>query len=213
MSRLLWGQSGDRLYETGLDRGVLYLEDRSGVPWSGLTGIDEDMGGSSGEANYYDGLKYRSSAKLGDFSATLRAFTYPEEFLEYDGAGSIGNGLYVDDQSSKTFSLSYRTLVGDDIEGHDRGYKIHLVYNIVAEPTSSQHVTHSNSVDLQELSWKIAGRPEVVDGYRPTAHVFFDSRYLSPEKLQTIENTLYGDQDTNAYLPSLVDLFELMTLP
>lgn len=192
MSRLFWDQVGERSYEAGIDHGVLYLADGSGIPWNGLISIEEDMGGDSSEPSYFDGVKILDIPSTGDFSASLSAFTCPEEFMDLEGISEISDGMYVDGQDSKTFGLSYRSQIGNDILGIDYGYKIHLLYNLTATSESKTHETLNDSANLMELSWKISGVPEQFPNYRPTAHIIFDSRFLDPEILLELETILYG---------------------
>jgi len=192
MTKLVWDKAGQRLYEIGIDRGVLYLSDNTGVAWNGLTSIDEDTGDDKSEPVYFDGMKFMDNQSYGDYAATLKAFTYPDAFLEYEGVGDLGGGLYVGDQQPKLFGLAYRTLVGNDIEGSDFGYKVHLVYNITAVPDAKAFETLSNGSAPTEFSWQLTTIPEKVDGYRPTAHVILDSRYLPADILAVIESILYG---------------------
>lgn len=196
MSRILWGQTGQRLYEAGLDRGVLYLphNDDRGVPWNGLTSIDENDGGASVEPVYFEGVKYHGVQKVGDFGATLSAFMYPEEFDECEGLVSLGNGLFVDNQPPKPFGMSFRTKVGNELEGLGHGYKVHLLYNLTAIPNEVTRQTMSDPLNLTDFSWEISAVPVPITNYRPTAHVILDSRYLPSEILSEIENILYGSE-------------------
>jgi hypothetical protein len=212
MTKLLWDKVGERLYEAGVDRGVLYLSDNSGIPWNGLTGIEEDVGDDTSDPAYFDGVKYSDIPSTGDYSATLSAFTYPDEFLVYEGIVSLGNGLFVDGQTSKTFGLSYRTLVGSDLDGTAHGYKIHLVYTLTAYPDSLSHETLNDSPNPLAFSWKITGIPQNAPKYRPTAHVIFDSRFLNAALLAVIEDTLYGNATINASLPSVSALMDIVSL-
>lgn len=211
MPKLRWNDVGQRFYETGLDRGVLYLADRTGVPWSGLTSVEEDLSEDSSEPLYFDGIKYMDAPAFGDYSATLSAFTYPDEFLEYEGIVDLGSGLFVDGQDSKLFGLSYRTRVGNDTEGPEHGYKIHLVYNLTAIPSDVLHETLMPSSNVTEFSWTISGIPEGASGYRPTAHVIFDSRDLPVAMLAGLEDILYGDADSTAHLPTINELIDFVS--
>lgn len=202
MTRLLWDKVGERLYEAGIDRGVLYLPRDNGVPWNGLTGIEEDVANDTSEPSYFDGVKVNDIQQAGDFAATLRAFTYPDEFLEYEGQVSLGGGLYVDDQPPKQFGLSFRTRVGNDTEGTDFGYKVHLLYNVIAVPEDQANATLSGQASPIEFGWRISAVPEWVSGYRPTAHVVLDSRYLPSDILTEIENILYGSE---GFFPATMD--------
>lgn len=199
MAKLNWDQVGERLYEIGLDRGVLYFDDdNNGVAWNGLISVDENEGGSDATPVYFDGIKVNDTPAYGDYSATLTAFTYPDEFLEFEGIVSLGSGLFVDGQTQKQFGLSFRTLIGNDIEGTDHGYKVHLLYNLVVVPDSMTAETLSDSLSISDLSWKISAVPELATGYRATAHVILDSRLLPSDLLTTIEGILYG---TEGYFP------------
>lgn len=210
MTKLLWNQVGERFYEAGVDRGVLYLADGSGVAWSGLTSVEEDFGGDSTSPSYFDGVKTRDTPSIGDFSATLSALTYPDEFLEYEGSGSIGNGLFIDDQPPKMFGLSYRTLVGNDTELQNHGYKIHILYNLTATPDAVGNETLSDSPRPVNFTWRLSSVPMKAKNYRPTAHVIFDSRYLEPSMINGIEDILYGARQGEARLPSINDLLDLV---
>lgn len=210
MTKLLWDQVGERFYEAGIDRGVLYLADGSGVAWSGLTSVEEDFGGDSTSPSYFDGVKTRDTPSIGDYSATLSALTYPPEFLEYEGSGALGNGLFVDDQPAKMFGLSYRTLVGNDVDGQDHGYKIHILYNLTATPEAVSNNTLNDSPTPTPFGWKISSIPASAPGYRPTAHVIVDSRHLSKNRLFGLEDILYGTTVENPRLPKLSELIGMM---
>jgi hypothetical protein len=211
MVRLLWDQIGERLYEAGVDRGVLYLADGSGVSWSGLVSVDEDFGDDASEPEYFDGIKYLDKPLTGDFSATLTAFTYPDQFADYEGIRNLGGGLLVDGQDTKLFGLSYRTKIGNDLKGIDYGYKVHLLYNLTAVPSSLSYETLSDSPNPMQFSWAITSVPTKAPGYRPTAHVILDSRYLNAQMLSGIEDIIYGDIDDPARLPTLSDLMNFVS--
>lgn len=206
MTKLLWDGVGQRFYETGVDRGVLYLADGSGVPWNGITSVQEDFSDDGSTSYFLDGVKYLDNDQIGDYAATLKAFTYPDEFLEYEGIAAVDTGIFVDDQPPKLFGLSYRTRIGDDVSGTDLGYKLHVIYNLIAVQDSQSYQSSSNSTTALEFSWKILGLPEKVPGYHPTAHIVVDSRKITPYKLEQFENLLYGTSTSNAQLPALVDL-------
>lgn len=209
MTKLLWGQVGERVYEAGVDRGVLYLADGSGVAWTGLTSVDEDFGGDGTSPTFFDGVKTRDTPSFGDFSATLNAYNYPNEFLNYEGAGSLGNGLFVSNQDPKMFGLSYRTLVGNDIDAVDHGYKIHILYNLTASSESKGRETLSDSPVPLNFSWRLSSVPQNVNGYRPTAHVIFDSTQLTGiGLLGALEDILYGTDTDDARLPTINELID-----
>lgn len=207
MARLEWDKTVERLYETGIDRGVLYVPNDQGIydngfAWNGLTAIKENFAADNTKPHYFDGIKYLDSYYTGDFSATLSAFTYPDEFLDFEGVGSLGNGLYADDQNTKVFSLAYRTLVGNEVEGTSLGYQIHVLYNLT---TVDPQATFQNGSELQPITfdWQIAGVPEKLRYYRPTSHIIIDSRYFPEDLLQTFEDIIYGSDDENPRLPPL----------
>lgn len=213
MTRLSWDGAGDKLFETGLDRGVLYLNDGTGVAWNGLTSFNEgDV--IAVESYVYDGLKTGNVSVPNGFVGTLSAYTYPDEFLSYFGV-SINDaipGLQIPNQlGRKSFGLSYRTLVGDDVEGIDLGYKIHILYNLVAVADGVEYETLSDDTDPVEFSWSVLSTPEQLDGYKPTGHVIVDSRYLSALRLAHLEDILYGTETSGPRLPSLSTLFDSVT--
>jgi hypothetical protein len=205
MAELVWDQAGDRLYETGVSKGVLYKDDTYGVAWNGLTAIEEDVGTES-EPVYFDGVKFNDIITIGDFSAVLRAFTYPDEFLKYEGTLKDQTGFYVMNQPQSRFGLSYQTKIGDDIIESDAGYKIHILYNLTAIPSSRSYETMSDNVDPIEFEWSISSIPEEIENFRPTAHVVFNSRELDPNLLKDIEELLYGNEENEPRLPSLKGL-------
>lgn len=202
MTELVWNQSGEHRYEAGLDRGVLYLPDGGGVPWNGLRAVEEDVGSTS-DPVYFDGVKINDIVTLGDFSAVMKAFTYPEEFLQFEGLIEDQTGLFIADQPQKTFHLSYRTKIGDDINGIDAGYKIHLLYNLTAIPSQKVYETLTLDSEPMEFEWDITAIPEEIEGFRPTAHIIIDSRKIDPWLLEDIEVILYGDSTRDPELPSL----------
>lgn len=205
MPILQWDNLSDRKYENGIDRGVLYLPDGSAHAWSGLTSVSEKSNKKS-TSIYYDGAKINESLSTGDFEASLKCITYPEIFNELDGSDSLRRGVQVGQQKPKFFNLSYRTKVGDAINGPDAAYKIHLIYNLVATPSDKVYSSLSSSPSLVEFEWNISAVPEEIPGHRPTAHFTFDSRYLDPWLLEDIERMLYGDSTHEVALPSLLDM-------
>lgn len=205
MTALAWNQPGERFFETGVDRGVLYLPDGRAVAWNGLTGVD-DSDDRELKSFYMDGVKYLQSQTPGDFSAKLKAFTYPEEFDEINGTEEVLPGLSYHNQASKSFSLAYRTRIGNDQYGADYAYRIHILYNVMAVPDDLSFSTLSDSINLTEFSWTLTGVPKVIEGYRPTAHISIDSRKTDPVRLAEIEKVLYGTPTTNPSLPAIDDL-------
>ncbi len=202
MTTLVWDGVGTRVFETGVDRGVLYLPDGSAIPWNGLTAIVEKPDVST-TAVYFDGQKIQDLVVLGDFSATMKAITYPDEFLELEGSVELQPGAYIEDQPMQVFALCYRTLIGDDVDGLDAGHKLHIVYNLTAEPSDRSYETITDSTELMEFEWEITATPEEYPGYRPSAHVVIDSRKVDPDLLAELEAFLYGDETVDAALPEL----------
>jgi hypothetical protein len=202
MAELVWDQIGDRTYETGVSKGVLYEADGHGVSWNGLTSLEESISSTS-TAVYFDGIKFNDIVTPGDFSAVMRAFTYPEEFLKYEGTREEQEGLYILQQPQQRFGLSYQTIIGDDINGVSAGYKIHILYNLTALPSNRAYQTLALDVTPLEFEWTISAIPEELDNYRPTAHIIFDSTKIDPNLLADIEDILYGSEDNDAHLPPL----------
>ena len=209
MTALVWDQVGERVYQTGVDRGVLYLPDGNGVPWNGLVSV-EDTPSRETSSFYLDGIKYLERHSPGDFSGKLTAFTYPDEFDLLNGMFTNGNGMFFTEQSPKAFGLSYRTLLGDDIAGTERGYKLHLLYNLLANPDAVAYNSIGAQTDPISFGWTLTGTPVVVSGVRPTAHVYIDSTKLVPGAIDIIEATLYGSETTAPTLPPLSDVITLL---
>lgn len=205
MPELVWDQVGDRVYETGLDKGVLYLPDGSAVPWNGLTSIIEKFDRDSTPV-YFDGMKVSDLVTLGSFEASMSAVTYPEEFNELEGLESIRGGVLVTEQPPQVFGLCYRTRVGNDVEGNEAGYKIHILYNVTAIPNDKTYATLSDDPSLVEFEWDITAIPEEAPGLRPTAHIILDTRNIDPILLEELEVMLYGNRDVDASLIPMVDL-------
>lgn len=209
MSILVWDKIGDRTYETGLDRGVLFLPDGSAVPWNGLTSIVEKFNKDTSSV-YYDGIKISDMVSLGDFSATMKAVTYPDEFVELEGFGFLRKGMVLGDQMPQTFSLSYRTRIANDDEGDVAGYKIHIIYNLTAIPNDRTHESVTADPNALEFEWDISAIPEEIPGFRPTAQVVLSSIDLEPGLLTFIEEKLYGSETVEASLISITDLISYM---
>jgi hypothetical protein len=205
MTAIVWDQIGQRYYEAGVDRGVLYMPDGSGVGWNGLISVDEAFGGMEGAPIYFDGTKYASVSALGEYASTLKAYTYPDEFIQFEGIQEVGNGLYVTNQPSERFGLTYRTLMGNDVEGLDLGYKIHVLYNLTAVPSAKNYASLTTDSTVIEFQWALTSVPEETPGFRATAHLIFDSIEMPPDLLQNIEDILYGNEVNDPNLPPLSD--------
>lgn len=206
MTVLEWDKAGERLYQTGVDRGVLYLKDGRIVPWNGLTSVDD---GNNAELNsyYLDGVKILDHVTPGDFVGKLSAFTYPDEFDEVIGAPQIAPGLTFYEQRSKSFDLSWRTRIGSDLE-EDHGYKINLLYNVMAIPEAHSFQSIQENIEAPEFSWGLSATPPIgtIDGIRPTSHVSVDSRNAPEALFQQLEDILYGTPATNPRFPSILEL-------
>ena len=209
MSRLTWGALTERFFETGVDRGVLYVGVSAGVPWNGLVSVSESPTGGEPKPAYIDGHKFRNIASSEEFEATLEAFTAPKEFAPCDGSVSIQNGLIATQQPRRAFGLSYRTKVGNAVDGVDHAYKIHLVYNSLAAPAQRINTTLSDSQGLNALSWSLTTLPPSLTGYKPTAHWIIDSRTTPRGLLLAIENMLYGTSAAAARMPLVSELVTL----
>lgn len=208
MTRLSWGEPVSREFETGIDRGVLYLSGQAGIPWNGLTSVDVSTEGGGAKSYYLDGEKYLLASSSEEYTATLNAFTYPKQFSECDGTVQVRSGLSITQQRRKMFGFSYRTQLGNALNP-EVGYKIHLVYNALADPTDRSHVTNGEQTELAPFSWKITTRPPIVAGYSRTAHVEIDSRTTDKNVMQLVEDALYGSDEEEPYLPSLAELIAM----
>lgn len=209
MARLVWDAVGERFFETGVDRGVLYVGSQPGVAWNGLTSVSENPTGGDADGYYIDGIKYLNVPNPEEFEGTIEAFTYPDEFSVCEGLLTPFHGLFLTNQPRQPFGLTYRTLVGNDVQGVDKGYKIHLIYNALAEPTGRSNNTMDDNPNPQTFSWKITTLPPPVVGYRRTAHYVIDSHVTDPLALTAIENILYGTESLTSRLPLPAELFTI----
>lgn len=211
MTRLIWGADGERFFEAGVDRGVLYMAGIPGVPWNGLKAVSESPSGGSPEPYYIDGMKYANVATAEEFNATLEAYSSPIEFAACDGSLQLAAGLFATQQPRKSFGLSYRTTVGDDISGLGGGHKIHLVYNALASPSGRSNNSMGQEVDPLGLSWNISTRPPIATGYKATAHLVIETRELDPTVLLELEDALYGNLATTPSLPTQAEIIALLS--
>lgn len=211
MTRLAWGSSGERFFEAGADRAVLYIAGLDGVPWNGLKAVNESPTGGEPKPYYVDGYKYLNVAAAEEYAATIEAFTSPIEFARCDGTVSIQNGLFATQQPRIPFSFTYRTFVGNDIDGVEHGYKIHIVYNALAAPAARNNQTMaSGGSSPLGLSWSITTTPPKMTGLKPTAHFIIDSRFTPYGLMLQIEDILYGSDNNEPYLPSAEELITIM---
>ena len=217
MAKLTWDDTGKRLYETGVKQGVLYLLDEDGtyknaVAWNGLTAVTESPSGAEPTALYADDIKYLSLMSAEEFGATIEAYTYPEEFAQCDGSASLATGVYIGQQARKTFGMCYKTTLGNDVEGNDYGYKLHIIYGAKASPSEKAYTTINDSPEAITFSWEITTTPVNVAGFKPTASIVIDSTKADPTCLAALEAKLYGDESGTAELP-LPDVVKTLMTP
>ena len=203
MSRLTWDNNGERLYETGVKQGVLYPIQTNGsyskgVAWNGLTAVTESPSGAEATALYADDIKYLNLMSNEEFSATIEAYTYPDEFAECDGSASLADGVTIGQQKRKTFGLCYRTSLGNDVDGNDYGYKLHLVYGCLAAPSEKAYATINDSPEAITFSWEVSTTPVSVAGFKPTSQITIDSTKADMAKLAALEDILYGKDGAEA---------------
>lgn len=215
MAKLVWDQTGERLYETGVKHGVLYIKNNGkyegGVAWNGLTAVTESPSGAEATPLYADDIKYLNLISNEEFGATVEAYTYPDEFAECDGSASIATGVYIGQQNRKTFGLCYTTVLGNDEETNNYGYKLHLIYGAVASPSEKGYATINDSPEAITFSWEINTTPENVTGFKPTASIVIDSTKADKAKLTALEAILYGSETETARLPLPDEIATLMT--
>lgn len=215
MSKLIWDASGERLYETGVKQGVLYVMGSNGygngVAWNGLTAITESPSGAESTPLYADDIKYLDLRSTEEFGATIEAYTYPDEFAACDGSASLADGVSIGQQARKMFGLCYRTTVGNDTDGTDHGYKLHLIYGATASPSEKAYETINDSPEAITFSWEITTTPVSVTGFKPTASITIDSTKADPTCLAALEEKLYGGESTEPTLPLPDEVKTLMT--
>lgn len=206
MSKLVWDKSGERYYETGVKKGVLYPQAAGGtypkgVAWNGLTAVTESPSGAEATALYADDIKYLNLVSAEEFGATIEAYTYPDEFAECDGSASIATGVYIGQQPRKAFGMCYRTALGNDLQNNDYGYKLHLIYGALAAPSEKSYATINDSPEAITFSWEVTTTPVEVTGFKPTASLTIDSTKVDASKLAALEAILYGSESEEARLP------------
>ena len=206
MSRLVWDNTGERLYETGVKQGVLYPIQTGGtyskgVVWNGLTAVTESPSGAEATALYADDIKYLNLVSAEEFGGTIEAYMYPDEFAECDGSAALVDGVYIGQQNRKTFGLSYVTTLGNDVDNVNHGYKLHLVYGALAAPSEKAYSTINDSPEAVTFSWEFSTTPVNVTGFKPTSIITIDSTKADATKLKALEAILYGSENTEARLP------------
>lgn len=215
MAKLVWDQSGQKFFETGVSNGVLYVSDgqggyKKGVAWNGLISVAENPSGAESNPVYADNIKYLNVISAEEFGATIEAYTYPDEFMECDGSAQVVAGVNIGQQARKSFGICYRTRVGNDVAGDNLGYKIHVIYNCQASPSGKTYSTVNESPEAITFSWEVTTTPVPVEGFRPTATVVFDSTKLEAGKMAAVENALYGTASEESKLPSIEELLALV---
>ena len=203
MSKLVWDQTGERYYETGVKMGVLYPQSASGtypkgVAWNGLTAVTESPSGAEATPLYADDIKYLNLYSAEEFGATIEAYTYPDEFAECDGSAELTTGVTIGQQNRKAFGLCYRTTIGNDTDGNNHGYKLHIIYGAMASPSEKAYATINDSPEAITFSWEITTTPVSVSGFKPTASVTIDSTKVDGAKLKQLEAILYGDNGSSS---------------
>ncbi len=218
MPEITWDQIGDRVYETGVDHGVLYLPSTTGVyntgfAWNGLTTVTESPSGAESSAQYADNIKYLNLVSAEEFGATIEAFTYPDEFAQCDGTAMMAPGVAVGQQGRRMFGLSYRSQVGNDLVGTEAGYKLHLVYGALAAPSEKAYATINDSPEAITFSWELTTSPVSVEGYKPTAVLTVDSTKVAADDLTALEAILYGTTADEPRLPLPDEIIALIGVP
>ena len=214
MAKLEWDKTGERLYDTGVDRGVLYVMDQAGVygagvAWNGLTTVTESPSGAESNKQYADNMVYLNLLSAEDFGGTIEALTFPNEFGVCDGSADIAAGVSASQQPRRVFGFSYRTKIGNDINS-ELGYKIHLVYQALAAPSEQEHATINDSPEPLTFSWEFSTTPVPVTGFKPTSHLTINSTKTTTAKMASLEDLLYGTASVAAKLPTPAEVITLM---
>lgn len=217
MSKLVWDQSGKRLYETGVDHGVLYPIQTGGVyskgvAWNGLTAVTESPSGADVNDIYADNMKYLGLVGAEKFGATVEAYTYPDEFAECDGSVELVKGATIGQQNRKVFGMVYRTVIGNDVDGNEHGYKLHLIYGATAAPSEKAYNTINEDPEAITFSWELSTTPVNVTGHKTTASLTIDSTKADPTKLAELEKILFGDTETEPRLPLPDEIAQLLNV-
>ena len=216
MAKLTWDNTGERIFETGVKQGVLYPiqsdgKYTKGVAWNGLTAVTESPSGAEATPLYADDIKYLNLLSNEEFGATIEAYTYPDEFAECDGSAELVTGVMIGQQKRKVFGLCYRTTIGNDVDGNDHGYKLHLIYGCLAAPSEKAYSTINDSPEAITFSWEVTTTPVNVEGFKPTSQITIDSTKADPTKLAALEAVLYGGAETEAKLPLPDEVATLMS--
>lgn len=218
MAKLNWDAVGQHLYETGVDHVALYKPDANkkytgGVAWNGVSSISESPSGGDANPIWADNIKYLNLRSAEEFGATIECYTYPPEFAECNGEAIVATGIVVGQQSRKTFGLAYRSIVGNDLQGNDYGYKYHLIYGATASPSEKQYSTVNDSPEAGTFSFELTTTPVAVPGYKNTALITIDTALVDDAaKITALENKLFGTENTDPELPDPEDVFALLGL-
>ena len=215
MARLIWDEVGQRFFETGVKNGVLYVQDndgsyKNGVVWNGLTAVTESPSGAEETPLYADDVKYLTLRSAEQFGATIEAYTYPEEFEQCDGSAAIATGVTIGQQARRAFGLCYRTAVGNDIQGQEFSYKLHLLYGCTVAPSEKSYSTINDNPEAITFSWELSTVPVPVDGFKPTASLVIDASKVDEGKMALLENALFGDADNEATLLLPNEIMEML---
>lgn len=213
MAKIKWDQTGERRFENGVDRGVLYMPDETGkyvdgVPWNGLVNVTEKPSGAEPTAVYADNIKYITLISAEEYAASIEAITYPDEFLPYDGLAEVAPGVFVGQQPRGGFGLSFRTLIGDDLNPQ-RGYKIGLIYGALAATSEKAHATINDSPEAATFTWELSTNPVELEGHKPTASLTIDSTKVDAAALAELESLLYGTETDKPQLPTPAEVIAL----
>lgn len=218
--KLLWDQVGERLFETGTEKGVLYPQTSvgdygTGIAWNGLVAVRQSPDGADETEIYADNIKYLSLTSQENFKGTIEAYTYPEEFAEHDGSKEIAKGVYVGQQTRRPFGMSYLTQVGNDTEYEDHGQKLHLIYGAKVSPSERSYETINDTPEAITFSWEFTTTPQqvVTEGIRPSAILTIDSTKVDSDDWNTILEMVHGTEDKEAELPTIDDVVALLALP
>lgn len=213
MSKIVWDKTGERLYETGVKKAVLYPQVGGaypkGVAWNGITAINESPSGAEATPLYADDIKYLNLISTEEFGASIEAYTYPDEFAACDGSASLAEGVMIGQQTRQAFGLSYVTTLGNDVDNNNYGYKLHIIYGALAAPSEKPYATINDSPEAITFSWEVSTTPVEVEGHKPTATVTINSTKVDAGKLAELEAILYGSDDVEARLPLPNEIAEL----
>lgn len=214
MTKLVWDQTGERFYETGVKNGVLYPQTNGtypkGVAWNGLTAVTQSPSGAEATPLYADDMKYLNLYSAEEFSATVEAYTYPDEFAECDGSAQLAEGVSLGQQPRKAFGMVYKTVIGNDVDANKHGYKIHIIYGAMAAPSEKAYATVNDSPEAITFSWELSTTPVAVAGFEPTSYLEIDSTKADPTKLKALEDKLFGTENGEPTLPLPNEIKTLM---